>query len=57
MNPAVPTAAAPAYGALFYVAAVNIIIWAGIFLYLVYLDRKVRAASDTVSRRSQEDPK
>ena len=28
--------------ALGYVAAVNIVIWAGIF---VYLDRKVRAAS------------
>jgi len=43
-------------GALGYVAAVNIVIWAGIFGYLVYLwagifgylvylDRKVRAAS------------
>jgi CcmD family protein len=32
-------------GALGYVAAVNIVIWAGIFAYLVYLDRKVRAAS------------
>ena len=31
-------------GALGYVAAVNIVIWAGIFGYLVYLDRKVRAA-------------
>jgi len=53
MNPAVPTAAAPAHGALLYVAAVNIIIWAGIFVYLVYIDRKVRAAA----RRSTEDPK
>jgi CcmD family protein len=32
-------------GALGYVAAVNIVIWAGIFAYLVYLDRKVRAAT------------
>ena len=40
-----PAANVPAYGALFYVASVNIIIWAGIFLYLVYLDRKVRNAS------------
>jgi len=32
-------------GALGYVAAVNIVIWAGIFCYLIYLDRKVRAAS------------
>ena len=31
-------------GALGYVAAVNIVIWAGIFGYLVYLDRRVRAA-------------
>ncbi len=35
---------APAHGALFYVAAVNIIIWAGLFGYLAYLDRKVRGA-------------
>ena len=34
---------------LAYVAAVNIIIWAGIFFYLVYLDRKVRAASRHLS--------
>jgi len=30
--------------ALGYVAAVNIVIWAGIFGYLVSLDRRVRAA-------------
>jgi CcmD family protein len=30
--------------ALGYVAAVNIVIWAGIFGYLIYLDRRVRAA-------------
>ena len=35
---------APQHGALLYVAAVNIIIWAGIFAYLVYLDRKVKGA-------------
>lgn len=39
-----PVASVPAYGALFYVAAVNIVIWAGIFGYLVYLDRKLRSA-------------
>ena len=39
-----PTAPVPPYGALFYVAAVNIIIWAGLFAYLFYLDRKVKAA-------------
>lgn len=39
-----PDAPVPQHGALFYVAAVNIIIWAGIFIYLVYLDRKVKAA-------------
>jgi CcmD family protein len=39
-----PEAASPQHGALMYVAAVNIIIWAGIFIYLVYLDRKVKAA-------------
>ena len=44
-----PAANVPAYGALAYVAAVNIIIWAGIFFYLVYLDRKVRAASRHLS--------
>jgi CcmD family protein len=40
-------------GALGYVAAVNIVIWAGIFAYLVYLDRKVRAASAS----GQEKPR
>jgi CcmD family protein len=39
-----PDAPAPAHGALMYVAAVNIIIWAGLFIYLLYLDRKVKAA-------------
>ncbi len=45
MTDLAPAANVPAYGALFYVATVNIIIWAGIFLYLLYLDRKVRNAS------------
>jgi CcmD family protein len=49
MNPAVPMAQAPAQGALFYVMAVNLIIWAGLFLYLLYIDRKVRAARTTSS--------
>jgi CcmD family protein len=49
LNDLAPAASVPAYGALFYVAAVNIIIWAGIFLYLVYLDRKVRTASQHLS--------
>jgi CcmD family protein len=40
-----PSAPLPPHGALFYVMAVNIVIWAGLFLYLFYLDRKVRAAS------------
>jgi CcmD family protein len=44
-----PAASVPAQGALFYVAAVNIIIWAGIFLYIAYLDRKVRNASRHLS--------
>lgn len=39
-----PSAPVPPHGALFYVMAVNLVIWAGIFLYLFYLDRKVRAA-------------
>ncbi|MGE5345611.1 MAG: CcmD family protein [Acidithiobacillales bacterium] len=47
MNPAVPAAPAPSQGALFYVMAVNLIIWAGLFLYLLYIDRKVRAARTT----------
>ena len=41
MTPDAPT---PAHGALAYVAAVNIIIWAGLFIYLLYLDRKVKGA-------------
>lgn len=49
MTDLAPAAVVPAQGALFYVAAVNIIIWAGIFLYLVYLDRKVRNASRHLS--------
>jgi CcmD family protein len=53
MSPAVPSVPAPPYGALFYVAAVNIVIWAGLFLYLFYIDRKVRAASGGV--RTPED--
>jgi CcmD family protein len=40
-------------GALGYVAAVNIVIWAGIFGYLVYLDRKVRAASGPGQEKPQ----
>ena len=32
------------HGALSYVMAVNIVIWAGIAGYLFYLDRKVKAA-------------
>ncbi len=32
------------HGALFYVAAVNLIIWVGLFAYLLYLDRKVKGA-------------
>ena len=52
MTPDPPTAAV-SHGALFYVAAVNIIIWAGLFAYLVHLDRKVRAA---MSRQTPEDP-
>ena len=54
MTDLAPAANVPAYGALVYVAAVNIIIWAGIFLYLVYLDRKVRTASRHLS--SEEQP-
>ena len=37
--------------ALGYVAAVNIVIWAGLFAYLLYLDRKVHAA---LSRRPKD---
>jgi len=44
MNPSAPV---PAQGALFYVMGVNLIIWAGLFLYLLYIDRKVHSASDT----------
>jgi CcmD family protein len=52
MTPDAPTAAV-SHGALLYVAAVNIIIWAGILGYLVHLDRKVRAA---IARQNPEDP-
>lgn len=41
MNPLVPEAATPPHGALFYVTAVNLVIWAGLFAYLFWLDRKV----------------
>lgn len=40
-----PAAPEPPYRALFYVAAVNVVIWGGIFVYLVYLDRRLRAAT------------
>jgi CcmD family protein len=40
------------HGALFYVMAVNVVIWAGIAGYLFYLDRKVKAA---LTRRPSED--
>jgi len=53
MNPAVASAPAPAHGALFYVAAVNLVIWAGLFFYLFYLDRKVKAAQ--AARPNPED--
>jgi CcmD family protein len=33
------------HGALSYVMAVNIVIWAGIAGYLYYLDRKVKSAT------------
>lgn len=49
-----PAAAAPAYGALLYVAAVNLVIWAGLFGYLVYLDRKVKSA--LAARAPEEKP-
>jgi CcmD family protein len=52
MTPDAPTVAV-SHGALLYVAAVNIIIWAGLFAYLVRLDRKVRSA---MSRQAPEDP-
>ena len=48
MNDLAPVSV-PSQGALLYVAGVNLIIWAGIFLYLVYLDRKVRDASRHLS--------
>ena len=44
MTPDLPTAAVPPHGALFDVAAVNIVIWVGLFAYLFYLDLKVRNA-------------
>ena len=56
MTDLLPAAQAPAHGALFYVAAVNLIIWAGLFAYLFWLDRRVkaiekdRAAHDTPER-------
>lgn len=54
MTPDAPVAAVPTHGALLYVAAVNLIIWVGLFAYLFYLDRKVRGA---LSRRPPEDPR
>jgi CcmD family protein len=52
MTPDAPTVAV-SHGALFYVAAVNIVIWAGILAYLVSLDRRVRSA---IARQTPEDP-
>lgn len=52
MTPDAPVAALPTHGALLYVAAVNIIIWVGLFAYLLYLDRKVKAA---LAARPPED--
>lgn len=52
MTPDAPTAVV-SHGALFYVAAVNIVIWVGLLAYLVHLDRKVRAA---IARQTPEDP-
>ena len=40
MGNADAVAAGPTH--LEYVLAVNLIIWAGIFLYLVWLDRRIR---------------
>jgi CcmD family protein len=45
-----PTAAVPAHGALLYVMAVNLVIWTGIFGYVVYLDRKLRSALERRER-------
>lgn len=39
-----PTAPVPPHGALLYVAAVNLVIWAGLFGYLLYLDAKLKKA-------------
>jgi CcmD family protein len=46
-----PTAAV-SQSALFYVMAVNLVIWAGLFGYVFYLDRKVRTA---MARRQPEE--
>lgn len=54
MDPTAPTAAVPPHGALFYVAAVNLVIWAGLFAYLFYLDRRVRAAE---RKHTPEEPR
>jgi CcmD family protein len=49
----VPSATPPAYGALVYVAAVNLVIWAGILAYLFYLDLKVRSAASQSPREEK----
>ena len=38
-----PTATV-SHGALFYVMAVNLVIWAGLFGYVFLVDRKLRSA-------------
>ncbi len=40
----IPAVSGPSHGALFYVAAVNIVIWAGLFVYVIYLERKLHSA-------------
>ncbi|MCC6128600.1 MAG: CcmD family protein [Acidobacteria bacterium] len=49
----IPAAPQPLYGALLYVAAVNIVIWAGLFGYVFYLERKLKTALKHLSRGDQ----
>jgi CcmD family protein len=45
-----PVAPQPLFGALLYVAAVNIVIWAGLFGYVFFLERKLRNAMKHLSQ-------
>lgn len=51
-----PTADVPPHGALLYVMAVNLVIWAGLFAYVFYLDRKLKSAERATRAAADRKP-